>query len=100
MAHVLALKYLRENDHSEIFNLGSGSGYSVKQIIDTARNVTGVNIKTVIGENRAGDPPTLIASSEKARKILGWEPKYDNIEKIISTAWNWHKNLYNQKGGK
>jgi UDP-glucose 4-epimerase len=100
MAHVLALKYLRENDNSEIFNLGSGSGYSVKQIIDTARKVTGVNIKTVIGENRAGDPPTLIASSEKARKILGWEPKYDNIEKIISTAWNWHKNLYNQKGGK
>jgi UDP-glucose 4-epimerase len=100
MAHVLALKYLRENDKSEIFNLGSGSGYSVKQIIDTAKKVTGINIKTVIGENRAGDPPTLIASSEKARKILGWKPKYDDIEKIISTAWNWHKNQYNLKGGK
>jgi UDP-glucose 4-epimerase len=100
MAHVLALKYLRENDNSNIFNLGCGSGYSVKQIIDTAKKVTGIDIKTVIGENRAGDPPTLIASSEKARKILGWNPKFDDVEKIIVSAWNWHKKLYESKGGK
>lgn len=89
-AHLLALNYLRDNKPSDIFNLGSGTGYSVKEIIDTARKITGKEIKAIMGENRPGDPPVLIASSDKAKDILKWKPKYDNIDIIIETAWKWH----------
>ncbi|MBR2518396.1 MAG: UDP-glucose 4-epimerase GalE [Selenomonadaceae bacterium] len=89
-AHQNALNYLRNGGESDFFNLGNGQGFSVKEIISTAGKVTAQKIKTVIGARRAGDPARLIASSDKARKILGWQPRFDDIEKIISTAWKWH----------
>lgn len=89
-AHVCALNYLRGGGASNYFNLGSGSGFSVKQIIDAAEKVTAQKIKTELGDRRAGDPARLIASGDKARKILGWAPRFDDVEKIIATAWNWH----------
>ena len=91
-AHILALNYLRNGGASEIFNLGNGRGFSVKEIIAAAEKVTGEKIKIEIGTRRAGDPAQLIASSDKAKKILGWSPKFSAVEKIIADAWNWHKN--------
>lgn len=91
-AHILALEHLRNNGGSSIYNLGSGKGFSVKEVVDKAREVTGRKIPAVIGGRRAGDPGVLIASSEKIRKELGWNPMFDDIGKIIESAWNWHKN--------
>ena len=91
-AHILALNYLREGGESNIFNLGNGQGFSVKEMIVAAEKVTGQKIKTEIGKRRAGDPAQLIASSDKARKILKWNPQFADVEKVISTAWTWHKN--------
>lgn len=90
-AHVLALEYLRRGGESNIFNLGSGRGFSVKEMIEAARKATGRDIKVEIGARRAGDPAQLIASSEKARIILGWKPRYTEVEAIIRTAWKWHR---------
>lgn len=90
-AHWLALRYLRDGGASDVFNLGSGSGFSVKQVIDLARDVTGHPIPAVVSPRRAGDPAVLIASSEKARSVLGWQPRYDQLSAIIETAWRWHK---------
>ena len=89
-AHLKAIDYLRAGKSSDIFNLGNGQGFSVKEMISAAEKVTGQKIKTVIGDRRPGDPARLVASSEKAKKILGWNPKFTSIEKIIETAWNWH----------
>ncbi len=97
-AHILALKYLREGGASNVFNLGNGQGFSVKEMIIAAEKVTGQKIKTEMGTRRAGDPAQLIASSDKARKILGWTPQFADVEKIISTAWTWHKNHPNGYG--
>lgn len=91
-AHILAVKYLMAGNESNIFNLGNGVGHTVKQVIDTARKVTGEPIKVEMAPRRAGDPATLIASSAKAKEILGWKPEHDDLEEIIATAWNWHKN--------
>ncbi|MBT2689229.1 UDP-glucose 4-epimerase GalE [Bacillus sp. ISL-47] len=91
-AHYLSLQYLRDNNSSEIFNLGNGNGYSVKEVINVAREITDNPIPSILKERRAGDPAVLIASSEKARRLLGWEPKFSSLEKIIMDAWNWHKN--------
>ncbi len=91
-AHILALNYLRSGGDSEIFNLGNGRGFSVKEIISAAEKVTAQKIKTEIGARRAGDPAKLIASSDKAKKILHWKPRFSDVEEIIATAWNWHKN--------
>lgn len=91
-AHILAVKYLKNGNESNIFNLGNGVGYSVKEVIDKARKVTGHPIPAIETPKRAGDPARLVASSEKARKILGWNPVHDSLEEIISDAWNWHKN--------
>jgi UDP-glucose 4-epimerase len=90
-AHVLGLKYLLEGGESAAFNLGNGSGFSVKEVIETARLVTGKEIKVVERDRRPGDPPALIGSSEKARKILGWNPKYPEIRDILTHAWQWHQ---------
>jgi UDP-glucose 4-epimerase len=90
-AHIKALKYLEAGGESEVFNLGNGNGFSVREVIEEARKVTGKEIKATETERRAGDPPVLVGSSEKARKILKWQPKYDDLTKIISTAWEWHK---------
>jgi UDP-glucose 4-epimerase len=95
-AHLLALNYLKNGGSSNIFNLGSSKGFSVKEMIDTARSVTGKEIPAKIGPRRAGDPSILIASSEKAKQILGWEPARTSIKKIIEDAWKWHSS---QPGG-
>lgn len=91
-AHILAVKYLRAGNESNIFNLGNGVGFTVKEVIECARKVTGHKIPAVISPRRAGDPAVLIASSEKAKQILGWKPQHDSLEEIIETAWKWHKN--------
>lgn len=90
-AHILAMKYLINGGENNIFNLGNGVGFTVKEVIKATENVTGMNIKSVISERRAGDPQTLVASSEKAKNILGWKPEFTNIEDIIASAWKWHK---------
>ena len=89
-AHILAVKYLMAGNESNILNLGNGVGFTVKEVIETARKVTGDPIKAEIEPRRAGDPAQLIASSEKARTILGWKPEHADLEEIIATAWKWH----------
>jgi len=89
-AHVLAMDYLRKGGESQVFNLGSGNGFSVKEIIETAKEVTGIDIPVQYGERRAGDPGTLIASSEKIKNLLGWDPKFSNVADVIKDAWKWH----------
>ncbi|MVX62474.1 UDP-glucose 4-epimerase GalE [Clostridium chromiireducens] len=91
-AHIKAVEYLQKGNESNIFNLGNGFGFSVKEMIDSARETTNEEINVVVGERRAGDPARLIASNEKARKLLGWTPKYTDVKAIIKTAWTWHKN--------
>ena len=91
-AHLLALKRLRNNGKSTICNLGNGKGFSVNEVIEVARKVTGCKIKAELTLRRAGDPAVLIASSDKAKYELGWSPKYHSLETIIETAWEWHKN--------
>ena len=76
---------------NNVFNLGNGVGFTVKEIVDTAEKVVGKPIKCEMAARRAGDPAQLVASSEKAKTVLGWKPKYDDIETIIGSAWNWHK---------
>ena len=89
-AHLLALDALLEGGDSAIYNLGSSSGYSVREVIGKAEAVTGKKIPVVEAPRRPGDPAVLVASSEKIKRQLGWTPAYDNLEKIIQTAWNWH----------
>lgn len=90
-AHVIALTHLRNGGESDVFNLGNGSGFSVKQVIDTVEKVTGKDIQRQIASRRGGDPAKLVASSEKAKTILGWKPEFTDLESIIETAWNWHQ---------
>ena len=90
-AHILAAEYLMNGGENNVFNLGNGVGFTVKEIIDTAEKVVGKPIKCEMAPRRAGDPEQLVASSEKAKTVLGWKPKYDDIETIIGSAWNWHK---------
>ena len=89
-AHIKALSYLMDGGASDIFNLGNGTGFSVKDVVETARQVTGHPIQAVIEPRRAGDPAVLIATSDKARAVLGWKPEHDSLEEIIATAWQWH----------
>lgn len=90
-AHVRAVNYLREGNDSNVFNLGNGQGFSVKEVIETARKVTGLDIPVVTEPRRAGDPAILVASSDKARSVLGWSPARTQLEEIISGAWGWHQ---------
>ena len=90
-AHILSMEYLRDGGASNYFNLGSGNGFSVKEIVDTTKTVTGVDFPVAIGERRAGDPGTLIASSEKAQTVLGWKPVYSDVTQVIKDAWQWHQ---------
>ncbi len=92
-AHVKSLEYLFENNESNHFNLGNGRGFSVKEVIKSAKKVTGVDFKVSEIERRPGDPDILVGSSKKAKKELGWNPKYTDIDDIIETAWTWHKKL-------
>jgi UDP-glucose 4-epimerase len=93
-AHVLGLEYLLEHQVSQIFNLGNGSGFSVKEVIDTAKQVTGKEIAIEECPRRSGDPAILIGSSTKARQILGWNPKYADLTTIVKHAWNWHQHRH------
>lgn len=90
-AHILALERLRQGGESAVYNLGSGHGYSVKQVIEISREVTGHAIPAKIEARRAGDPAVLIASSDRARKELGWNPRRERLEDIITSSWNWHR---------
>ena len=90
-AHILALKRLLAGGESDIFNLGSGSGFSVLEMLTAARKVTGHPIPAEVSPRRAGDPARLVASSAKARAVLGWTPEFDSVEKIIEDAWRWHQ---------
>jgi len=89
-AHVRALKYLEKEQGSRIFNLGTGKGFSVKEIIDTTREITGKDIKEIKIDRRSGDPAMLIATAESAEKTLDWKPVQSDIANIIKTAWRWH----------
>lgn len=89
-AHILAIKYLEAGNESNAFNLGSSTGFSNKQMLKAAREVTGEPIPAKIAPRRPGDPDSLVAASDKARNVLGWDPKYDDVHDIIATAWKWH----------
>ena len=90
-AHVAALEYLRQGGESDYINLGNGQGYSVLEVIETARQVTGESIETRMGPRRAGDTSHLVAQADRARQVLGWEPAYPELESIVQTAWEWHR---------
>jgi UDP-glucose 4-epimerase len=93
-AHLLALDSLRKTGNSNQFNLGNGLGFSVRQVIDCAREVTGREIKVVNEERRAGDPAVLVADAARAKTVLGWKPSLSSLEKIIETAWNWEQSFF------
>jgi len=90
-AHILALDYMLKGGGCDVFNLGNGVGFSVKEVVERARAVTGHPIPAEFAPRREGDPAQLIASSEKAKEVLGWKPQYDELDTIISTAWKWHQ---------
>jgi len=90
-AHILALQYLIDGNDSNSFNLGNGKGFSVKEVIDAAKKVTGVDFKVTEVERRAGDPPELVADSTKAKQVLKWQPQYADLETIVKSAWAWHQ---------
>ncbi len=90
-AHVLAMRYLLDGGESDVFNLGSENGFSVREMIETAKAVTGVDFKVAEEARRAGDPAVLIASSTKCKKILGWHPTHSSTKEIFASAWAWHK---------
>lgn len=89
-AHILAVDYLKAGNPSTAFNLGSSTGFSNREILEAARKVTDKEIPAEIAPRRGGDPDVLVASSTKAREVLGWKPQFDDISKIIETAWKWH----------
>ncbi len=95
-AHVAALEHLKKTGTSDVFNLGNGNGFSVRQVIDEAKAVTGRVIRVEEAGRRPGDPSTLIGSSDKARKVLGWNPRLAGLTEIIDTAWVWHKRLHTE----
>lgn len=88
-AHYLGLKWIMKEDRSNIFNLGSNQGFTVLEMIEALKKVTGMNVPYEIAGRREGDPPVLVASNDKAKKVLGWNPKYSAIEDILMDAWNW-----------
>ena len=88
-AHLLALQGLERGNC--VYNLGNGQGYSVRQVIETARAVTGADISAQVGPRRSGDPARLVASSERIRSELGWAPRFPGLEEIVASAWRWHQ---------
>ena len=98
-AHVLGLEYLLSGGESEVFNLGNGNGFSVREVIETAKEVTGLEIPARESDRRPGDAPILVGSSDKARQILGWNPNYGDLKKIIAHAWQWHQTRHGEMKG-
>lgn len=98
-AHVLGLKYLLAGGASEVFNLGNGNGFSVREVIETAREVTGLEIPAIESDRRPGDAPILVGSSKKVRQTLGWNPNYADLKQIISHAWQWHQKRHGDMKG-
>ena len=92
-AHLLALEYLLDAGESDILNCGYGRGFSVREVVETVKKITGVDFKVVEAPRRPGDPAALVADNSKIKKKFNWKPKYDNLEFIIQTAWNWEKKL-------
>ncbi|HVN95382.1 MAG TPA: UDP-glucose 4-epimerase GalE [Syntrophorhabdaceae bacterium] len=90
-AHLLALTYLIKTKKSDVMNCGYGHGFSVRQVVDIAKKVTGINFTTVDAPRRAGDPAALTADSSKLKKTTGWQPRHDDLEFIVKTAWEWEK---------
>jgi len=90
-AHLLALEYLRNGGESDVFNLGNGNGFSVREVIETALKIKRCKIPCIESDRRPGDPPVLIGSSDKIKKILGWSPVLNNLDLIMKTAWRWHQ---------
>ena len=90
-AHLLGLRELMTGKPSSVFNLGNGGGFSVREVIQTAEKVTGQKIKVVETSRRPGDPPALVGSAQKAQQVLGWKPRFPDLESILQTAWNWHQ---------
>ncbi|MNI86984.1 UDP-glucose 4-epimerase [compost metagenome] len=90
-AHAQAVDYLLAGGASTAFNLGNGQGFSVQQVIDTARRVTGRDIYISEAPRRAGDPPRLVADARRAKSLLGWQPRYATLEQIVAHAWEWEK---------
>ena len=96
-AHVLGLNYLLAGGQSDVFNLGNGNGFSVREVIETATEVTGKSIEVIEDERRPGDPPVLVGSNKKAKAVVGWQPQYTNLGDIISHAWSWHQRRHRAK---
>ncbi|MEL7332508.1 MAG: UDP-glucose 4-epimerase GalE, partial [Cyanobacteria bacterium J06560_2] len=95
-AHVKGVEYLLEGGETSFFNLGNGSGFTVREVIEMARKVTGKEIVAVECDRRPGDPPSLVGTSERAQQVLGWQPKYPDIENIITHAWQWHQKRHSR----
>jgi len=92
-AHGLALQHLMNGGHSRDYNLGNGQGFSVQEVIDVARKITGYEISVCDGQRRAGDPAKLVANAQKIKTELGWFPKFESLELIVEHAWSWEKNM-------
>ncbi len=98
-AHIQAVDHLLRGGQSDIFNLGNGLGFSVREVVEMCRKVTGKDIPAVMAERRPGDPDRLVASSEKAKKVLGFKPEHAELEEIVASAWKWHSTHPNGFGG-
>ncbi|KER09478.1 MAG: UDP-galactose-4-epimerase [[Candidatus Thermochlorobacteriaceae] bacterium GBChlB] len=96
-AHLLGLEFLHREERSEFFNLGNGNGFSVRDVIEAAKRITGKPIAVIEGDRRAGDPAKLIGSAAKAKALLGWQPRFADLDTIISTAWAWHQERFSAK---
>lgn len=94
-SHVLGVKYLLGGGASDAFNLGNGNGFSVREVIETVERVSGRQVTVQVGVRRPGDPAVLVGSSARARQLLGWAPRFDSLETIVSTAWEWHQYRFN-----
>lgn len=92
-AHIRALNYLEDTGNSDVFNLGNGHGFSVREVIKTVEEITGKEINAIESGRRQGDPPVLVGSSQKACELLGWKPQYHDLSLIIETAWHWHQKI-------
>jgi UDP-glucose 4-epimerase len=93
-AYLLGLEYLLKGGNSDIFNLGNGNGFSVREVIETGQKVTGKGIKVIECDRRPGDLPCLVGSGEKSTKNLGWNPQYSCLEDILSHGWQWHQHFW------